>query len=42
MYQLGFFGFLQQILILTNLNKWEFTEKLLGAPTIVGRLKSQP
>lgn len=40
LYQLGFFGFLQQILILTNLKKREIVEKIWGASTVVGSLEN--
>lgn len=40
MCQLQLFGFLQQILILTNFNKWELIEKILGALKISGSLES--
>lgn len=33
--QLRFFGFLQQLLILTNLNKLGFIKKILEAPTML-------
>lgn len=40
--QLRFFGFLQQILILANLNKLGFIKKILEAPTIVGSFRPSP
>lgn len=40
--QLRFFGFLQQILILANLNKLGFIKNILEAPTIVRSSRPSP